>query len=260
MGFSAVQWLRVLLVVCGVGSIVVFLGGQAIAATKCPWQRLPTTAPALWAELGKLREGNKVLMCVFLLSTVRKYLTFAHEEAEEVLFACRSPAEQIMIESHLLPSHSMLEWGSGFSTLWYSQFVKDYYSIEHHQEWYQNVQQLLKDHNASRIHYTLSHVPDGHKGWPGGYDEGNKEQFMEYIHAAASFRVRKFDRVLIDGRARAACIEYILPYLKPDSVVFVHDYQTREVYHEVVTSNYELIGSINSGQSIVAVRPKFAKD
>ena len=182
------------------------------------------------------------------------------EEAERLLIAYRSPLEQIMIESHLKPSHNMLEWGSGFSTLWYSQFVNNYYSIEHHQEWHQNVEQLLLDNNNSRIHYKLSHVPDGHKGWPGGYEEGTEEQFKEYIHAVDSFKVRKFDRVLIDGRARAACIEYILPFLKPDSVVFVHDYQTREWYHGVSTRNYEQIGSINSGQSIVALRPKFAQD
>ena len=165
-----------------------------------------------------------------------------------------------MVESHLLPSHNMLEWGSGFSTLWFSQFVNEYYSIEHHKEWHKDVQQLLQDHNNSRIHHKLSHVPDGHKGWPGGYEEGTGEQFEEYVQAASSFRVKKFDRVLIDGRARAACIEYILPYLRPDSVVFVHDYQTRHFYHDVVTRNYEQIGSINSGQSLVVLRPKFAQN
>lgn len=161
-----------------------------------------------------------------------------------------------MIESHLLPSHNMLEWGSGYSTLWYSQFVNKYYSIEHHKEWHQDVQHLLQDRNNSKIHYVLSHVPDGHKGWPGGYEEGTEEQFREYVQAAASFNVKKFDRVLIDGRARAACIEFIIPYLTPDSVVFVHDYKHREFYHDVMARNYEEIGSISSGQSIVALRPK----
>ena len=165
-----------------------------------------------------------------------------------------------MIESHLLPSHNMLEWGSGFSTLWFSQFVNDYYSIEHHKQWYEDVQQQLQDHTNSKIHHKLSHVPDGHKGWHGGAEEGTEEQFKEYVKAASSFGVDKFDRVLIDGRARAACIEYILPYLRPDSVVFVHDYQDRHYYHDVVARYYEQMGSINIGQSLVVLRPKSALD
>ncbi len=42
-----------------------------------------------------------------------------------------SPLEQQMIEFYLQPGKVMLEWGSGFSTLWFSQFVGQYYSIEH---------------------------------------------------------------------------------------------------------------------------------
>lgn len=35
-------------------------------------------------------------------------------------------------------------------------------------------------------------------------------------------QVKAFDRVLVDGRARTSCAEYVLKYLKPDSVVFIH--------------------------------------
>ena len=46
-----------------------------------------------------------------------------------------SPQEISLIESFLEPRDVMLEWGSGYSTLWYSKFVRDYYSIEHDQKW-----------------------------------------------------------------------------------------------------------------------------
>ena len=51
-------------------------------------------------------------------------------------------------------------------------------------------------------------------------------------------QVETFDRVLIDGRARAACATYILRHLTPDSVVFIHDYVTRTRYHSVVEQHY----------------------
>ena len=149
----------------------------------------------------------------------------------------------------------MLEWGSGHSTLWYSQFVRHYYSIEHHKEWYTTVQSKLREYNYSNVEHKMSHVPDGYMGWAGGFEEGTGEQFKDYVEAVSSFGVKKFDRVLIDGRARADCAKIILPYLKPESVVFVHDYHEREYYHKVVSDNYDEIGCINVGQSLVVLRP-----
>ena len=40
----------------------------------------------------------------------------------------------------LHPDYSMLEWGSGGSTIEFSQqYVKEYYSIEHNKEWHDKV-------------------------------------------------------------------------------------------------------------------------
>ena len=161
-----------------------------------------------------------------------------------------------MIESYLLPTHDMLEWGSGYSTLWFSQFVNKYYSIEHHEEWYSTVQSKLRD--TKNVQHKLSHVPDGHKGWGGGFEEGTLEQFKEYVESASNFGLAKFDRVLIDGRSRAACAEYIVPFLTADSVVFMHDYHDRPYYHNVVNKLYQQIGCIDVGQSLVVLRLKAA--
>ena len=46
-----------------------------------------------------------------------------------------SPQEASLIESHLTPEDTMLEFGAGYSTMWFSQFVKEYYSIEHNETW-----------------------------------------------------------------------------------------------------------------------------
>lgn len=54
---------------------------------------MPTGADLL-LQMKQLRSKNRVLM---------------------------APVEQSLIEQYLEPKHSMLEWGSGFSTLWMSQ-------------------------------------------------------------------------------------------------------------------------------------------
>ncbi len=50
-----------------------------------------------------------------------------------------------------------------------------------------------------------------------------------------------FDRVLVDGRARAACAEYVLKYLHKDSYVWIHDYIDRPFYHEVARQYYNQV-------------------
>ena len=52
-----------------------------------------------------------------------------------VLQVWMSPQEASLIESHLTPEDTMLEFGAGYSTMWFSQFVKEFYSIEHNETW-----------------------------------------------------------------------------------------------------------------------------
>ena len=65
-------------------------------------------------------------------------------------------------------------------------------------------------------------------------------------------------QVLIDGRARADCARYILPYLKPSSIVFIHDYMPRPYYHDVIHQLYNRKGLVLDGQSLLIATPKEA--
>ena len=66
---------------------------------------------------------------------------------------------------------------------------------------------------------------------------------------------KKFDLVLIDGRARPQCAEKVIPYLSDDAVVFIHDFWKRPDYSWVLNL-YDEVESIKNGQSIVALRLK----
>ena len=40
-----------------------------------------------------------------------------------------------MIESYMEPTDTVLEFGSGWSTLYFSQFVRNYYAVEYNTTW-----------------------------------------------------------------------------------------------------------------------------
>lgn len=175
-------------------------------------------------------------------------------EARKLNRVWMSVHEQMLIESYLDENNTMLEYGSGYSTLWFSQFVKSYYSIEHARDWYNMIRAEIN--SLPNVQYKLAAVDPGYRGWPGGFSEGTYEQFEEYIKAVDGFNIQSFDRVLIDGRARAFCAKYILKFLHENSYIFIHDYEGRTMYHENLDAYYTKIAIVFRGQSVVVARPK----
>ena len=173
-------------------------------------------------------------------------------------FVFMSDVEREIIRLHLNKSHTMLEYGSGYSTLYFSEFVASYYSVEHHREWYSKIRTII-DRSPDRFstikNYTLVAVDPGYNGWLGGFAEGNRDQFDRYIRSIHFFQVKKFDRVLIDGRARVECALEVHPFLHRDSIVFVHDYSNRPYYNNLTNGKYRLILQTFEGQSLAIFRP-----
>lgn len=165
--------------------------------------------------------------------------------------------EREIIRAYLKPTDRMLEYGSGFSTLYFSRFVQSYYSIEHDRQWYQRVQQFIAETPlvARKVKkHVLVAVDPGHRGWPGGFAEGTREQFDEYIRAVHQLDGKKFDVVLIDGRARVECAKEILPYLHANSIVFVHDFTNRPRYFNISSAKYRIVLNTYNDQTLVAFR------
>lgn len=154
-----------------------------------------------------------------------------------------------LINSFLKSSDVMLEWGSGGSTVTFSHKVKSYYSIEHVSEWYSNVDTEIKKQNISHKVHNFLVEPDLPRTIPTKYEE-----FKTYIEYVDRLSIR-FDKVLIDGRARVQCAEYVIPYLSENAIVFIHDFWQRPQYHSIL-NKYDIVKSVKSGQSIVALSPK----
>mmetsp|Transcript_31005 Transcript_31005/g.73722 ORF Transcript_31005/g.73722 Transcript_31005/m.73722 type:complete len:262 (-) Transcript_31005:329-1114(-) len=168
-------------------------------------------------------------------------------------------AEQRLLLSFLASNQSMLEWGSGGSTLHFSRFVRMYYSIEHNNEWYAEVSRRLAQNPGlyGHVRYFWARVEPGRYGWPGGLSPGNYLQFKRYVAAPRRFHplVQHFDRVLVDGRARIACALFALRYLEGNSLLFLHDYfqraETRN-YNRVL-EHYSVVAAVDE---LLVLRPK----
>jgi predicted O-methyltransferase YrrM len=152
--------------------------------------------------------------------------------------------ERNLVSKYLGYNKTMLEWGAGGSTLFFSKFVKKYISIEHDEGWYNEVKAKIGDN--VELHHVLNNEPRTIPTDP--------KQFEDYINYVDTLN-QKYDIVLVDGRARPECAKKVIPYLKENAIVIMHDFWERPAYHWVL-DYYEEIESIKKGQTIVILRKK----
>lgn len=164
------------------------------------------------------------------------------------------------IKKYLKSNFCMLEYGSGGSTLLFPNFVNEYYSIEHNKEWFEKVKlQCDKKVNINYVGMDSVTPPDKRvkvQSWKDLKDSSRAKDYHSYIRYPKKFNT-KFDAVLVDGRARPECVEFITDYLKDDGYLFMHDYwpECRKEYR-VVEEYYKVIDSVLTGQSLAVLQKK----
>jgi len=110
-------------------------------------------------------------------------------------------------KSLLWPDSCVFEWGSGASTLWLAQQVKEgrLISIEHEPGWHREVVRALREHGLQADIRLVNEV--------------------KYPGAISEFPDEFFDIVFLDGldRTRTACAANVVPKLKPGGWLVVDD-------------------------------------
>ena len=141
------------------------------------------------------------------------------------------PREIRLLLGALKPESVVFEWGSGMSSLYYSQCVTNWTSVEHHLPWCHEMQK----HAPPNVRVKCVPIEEEYAasyGSPGTWD-GSKQEFKAYVESAKEIALmpNSVDIVLIDGRARADCALEVLPFLRPESRVFIHDWtESRYAY------------------------------
>jgi hypothetical protein len=95
-----------------------------------------------------------------------------------------------------------LEWGSGYSTLFFPKRVRGitkWISIDHDKDWFTKI---YEQNDSSNI--ELYHVPPNNFPWTDENNDGSVSDLRDYIDFPERFG--KFDFILVDGRARKQCL------------------------------------------------------
>jgi SAM-dependent methyltransferase len=134
-----------------------------------------------------------------------------------------------VVERHLAALDGrarVFEYGSGASSVWLGRRAGEVHSVEHHGGWAEVMRRVLADTGladkvelievpATRSHEPL--VPSGRRG-----EDGN--DYADYVNAID--RVEgDFDLIVVDGRARVACMQAAARRLAPGGIILFDDTQ-----------------------------------
>jgi hypothetical protein len=138
------------------------------------------------------------------------------------------------IEKYLKSSDIMLEWGAGGSTSYFSKKVKFYVSIEDSKIWYRRVLKTInRDSDLKKKVVMMNIKSNKARSFP-----SKRKEFKDYIEIVNKIN-HKWDKVLIDGRARVYCGKEVIPYLRNDSIIFLHDFQKPR--YKKILDYYEIV-------------------
>ena len=120
-----------------------------------------------------------------------------------------------------------LEWGAGYSTLFFPSMLSkgaQWISMEHDFEWFGKIKNLNRSPN---VH--IEHVPADNLQWGAEHGDEQSLDFKTYIQFPRKFG--KFDFILVDGMARCGCLVQALDLIGDKGLVVLHD-ANRNYYHE----------------------------
>ena len=125
----------------------------------------------------------------------------------------------------------VFEYGSGASTIWLSRRADEVHSVEHHRGFGEMMQAELAGYAGVDLR-VVEPVPSA-EPVVGSQKEGHQGlDFAAYV-AAIDDVDGSFDLVVVDGRAREACLRAAIPRLADGGLV-VFDNSRRRRYREAI--------------------------
>jgi predicted O-methyltransferase YrrM len=134
------------------------------------------------------------------------------------------------LDNILDSSMTVFEYGSGGSTLYFSQKVKKVISVEHDKEWYDKVKPLLKNNVVYHLIEYQSDVIGDNKANPDHYTSSPfMANFKDYVSIIDDYN--NLDIIFIDGRSRASCLKHAAKRIKSNGWIILDNVE-RDYYLE----------------------------
>lgn len=166
----------------------------------------------------------------------------AHYKFFNILYPKRpwtSPASILFFDKNLNNKMNGLEYGSGRSTFYFAKKLKHLVSIEHHEKWFNSVNEELTENKIDNVDYFLipkENFPlneDNKDIYLNEFNEyESKEAYYNYYNKVNEYPDDYFDFILIDGRARVRCGINAIKKLKSGGI-FVLDNSERSRYKQL---------------------------
>jgi len=129
----------------------------------------------------------------------------------------------------------VFEYGSGSSTLYFSRRVARIFSIEHHREWFEHIQQILSEQSIKNADCRLIEPETLTENQPNVYLSSSSldknKSFESYVKSIDAFPDEYFDIVVVDGRSRTNCIAHAKTKIKQGGYMVV-DNSERAYYFD----------------------------
>ena len=110
------------------------------------------------------------------------------------------------LRSRLNEELLVFEYGCGYSTLFFSRYVREVNAVESKFDWYELIKSQMP-HNCEVVYKDLS-------------------ADHQYEEAISTFQ-KNYDLVVIDGRRRVECLRYLLPFLDERGAILLDDSSRR---------------------------------
>ena len=125
------------------------------------------------------------------------------------------------------------EWGSGASTLWLARRVGELHSVEHHRGFGEMIQERLADHPNAALE-IVEPVPSAAPVVGSAKEGHGRLDFATYVDQIDAVG-GEFSLIVVDGRAREACLVRALDHLTDGGIV-VFDNTLRRRYRRAIAA------------------------
>lgn len=132
------------------------------------------------------------------------------------------------LSKYLKKDMSLFEWGSGGSTFFYANLVKEVISIEYDEGYYKLVKSQLEDKGKDNV--VLKLVKPQKKGEMRSFCSLHLDSYFDdYVESIDAYPDRHFDVIVVDGRQRNQCFKRALLKIKEGGIIVFDNFE-REIY------------------------------
>jgi len=123
-----------------------------------------------------------------------------------------------VLDSYIRPTDIGFEYGSGNSTIWLAQRVKDLTSVEHDKRWHEIVSGRLRERSISNVEYIICSDKEG----TGRHDD-DRGANTQYAGILEGKPADSLDFVFVDGIYRSYCSMIAINKVRSGGCVIVDD-------------------------------------